>query len=52
MTKADRTVADTMISCQTLVSFHSRLIRTIAPDTTPVSYPNRNPPMADRAVRR
>ena len=45
-------VADTMISCCRGLPFRSRssLMSSMAPEMTPVSYPNRKPPMADMHV--
>ena len=50
--QAVSTVADTIISCQVWERENSCLSRIIAPEMTPVSYPNRKPPMAERKVRR
>lgn len=47
---AAATVTLTMYSCQTSESWNSFRRRIIAPEITPVSYPNRNPPRAEKKV--
>lgn len=47
---AAATVTLTMYSCQTRESWNSFRRRIIAPEITPVSYPNRNPPRAEKKV--
>ena len=48
---ANRTVQETMVSIWTVLRSSARCIGGVAPDMTPVSYPNRKPPMAASMVR-